>query len=238
MPAPAPDHRGFTYDDWRTNGHVKISIGEDEFQLRFNQMEKRVPHELSTYERGRQERGYPVKTEDVSKADFIHIRLIGQEPAFWQSEWAETDDAKADTMLPRILQEMELRATRAEDRRIEKQRREDEARNQWEQARAAAVERLNETHRSEVLLDQADRFQTVHALRTYLIALKDRVTSLAPEKVAAAQEWIAWAEAHSQAIDPLAGELRMPTDPEPTADAIRPYMNGWSPRGPNRGIWG
>lgn len=71
-----------------------------------------------------------------------------------------------------------------------------------------------------------------------LTSSPDRVASLEPEKGEAAHEWIAWAEAHAQAIDPLSAELRMPDDPEPTADAIKPYMDGWSPYGPNRGLWG
>lgn len=193
-----------------------------------------MPHLLTAAELRRQANGYSVPTEDLVKTDFLSIRLSGLEPPFWQSEWTETDTASADSLLPRIIQEVELRAARAVEVRLEKQRRDDEKRRQWEQVRDRAIARLNEEHRAKVLLDQAERFQRVQLLSDYIAAMRSRIESMDLADVAAATDWLQWVETYTAATDPLLGVLRIPDDPKPDADAIKPHMKGWSPYGPER----
>jgi len=237
VPVPKPAYYGRVSHEERTNGHLKVSIGEDEVHLRFSQAKERAPHLLTASELRRQANGYSVPTEDLVKTDFLNILLTGLEPPFWQSEWTETDTARADSLLPRIVQEVELRAARAVEVRLEKQRRDDEKRRQWEQVRDRAIGRLNEDHRAKVLLDQAERFQRVQLLGDYIAAMRSHIESMNLVDAAAATDWLQWAEAHATAINPLLGEIRMPDDPKPDADAIKPHMKGWSPYGPDRGMW-
>jgi hypothetical protein len=237
VPVTKPDYYGRASHEERTNGHLKVSIGEDEVHLRFSQAKERAPHLLTASELRRQAKGYSVPTEDLLKTDFLNIRLTGLEPPFWQSEWTETDTASADSLLPRIFQEVELRAARAVEVRLEKQRRDDEKRRQWEQVRDRAIGRLNEDHRAKVLLDQAERFQRVQVLGGYIAAMRSHIESMNLMDAAAATDWLQWAEAHATAINPLLGEIRKPDNPKPDADAIKPYMKGWSPYGPERGYF-
>ncbi|WP_437770455.1 hypothetical protein [Arthrobacter sp. KNU40] len=237
VPVPKPDHYGRFNNDGRTNGHLKVSIGEDEVQVRFSQATERVPRVLKASELRRQANGYSVPTEDLVKTDFLTIRLTGLEPPFWQSEWTETDTTRADSLLPRVLQEIELRAARAVEVRLEKQRRDDEKRRQWEQVREGAIGRLNEDHRAKVLLDQAERFQRVQLLGDYIAAMRSHIESMDLADAAAATDWLQWAETHATAMNPLLGDIRIPDDPKPDADAIKPYMKGWSPYGPERGYF-
>ena len=55
-----------------------------------------------------------------------------------------------------------------------------------------------------------------------------------PDRQEAAAEWIAWAKLHAERIDPLNHTLTMPTPPEPTAEALKPYLHGWNPYGPEK----
>lgn len=237
-PAPKPDRYGYLSREQRLTGHLAVRIGEDDVQLFLGQAREQRPHLPSAADLRRKEKGYVVSTTESFKTDFISIRLTGLEPPYWQSEWVETESARADSLLPRIIQEIELRAARAVDQRVTKQRLEDEKRRQWEAIRQRAIQRLNEDHRAKVLLDQAGRFQQVQLLNEYIAAVKRHVESMNPLDAAAASDWLHWAESHAAAINPLLGALRMPEDPKPDADAIKPYMDGWSPYGPERGGWG
>lgn len=237
-PAPKPDHYGHFSREQQAVGHLVVRIGEDEVHLQFRQAMELLLHLLTASELRQREKGYSVPTEKFVKTDFVTIRLTGLEPAFWQSEWTESDLSGADSLLPRILQEIELRAARTAERRLEKQRRDDEKLRQWERVRDRAIERLNEDHRAKVLLDQAERFQRVQLLGDYITAVRSRIESMNLVDAAAASDWLQWAEAHATAINPLLGEIGMPDNPKPDADAIKPYMNGLSPYGPDRGRWG
>lgn len=237
-PAVKPGHYGYLGREQQTIGHLIVSIGEDEVHLHFKQAMELEPRLLTASEIRRKEKGHSVPTEKFVTTDFVTIRLTGLEPAFWQSEWTETDTTRADSLLPRIVQEIELRAARAVEVRLERQRRDDEKRRQWEQVRDRAIGRLNEDHRAKVLLDQAERFQRVQMLDDYIAAVKSKIELMNLADAAAAAEWMQWAESHTRIINPLLGDIRMPKDPRPDADAIKPYMNGWSPYGPDPGGWG
>jgi hypothetical protein len=86
-------------------------------------------------------------------------------------------------------------------------------------------------------LDQAERFQQVQLLGDYIAAMRSHIESMNFVDAAAATDWLQRAEAHATAINPLLGEIRMPDDPKPDADALKPFMKGWSPYGRERGYF-
>lgn len=235
----APRADGYRhYQDETSKGHIKISIGEDDVELYFRQVLKTVPKVLTPSEQRRQANGYHVVTEESVKTDWIAIKLHGLEPEFWKSEWVESDTLRADDFLPRLLQEIELRAARAVERRELKKQREDEEQRQWQIVRDQAVAKLNEKHRAEVLYDQAERYQRAELLADYIAAMKIKARTMNPLDAEAAEKWIYWAESHMLSINPLCNELRMPENPKPDADVIKPFMQGRSPYGPGRGLFG
>jgi hypothetical protein len=56
-----------------------------------------------------------------------------------------------------------------------------------------------------------------------------------PDRREASVQWIAWARQYAERIDPLNQTLAMPAPPRPTPEALRPYLHGWSPYGPDTG---
>ena len=232
---PTPNinpHRRY-YDDPH-KGQIKISIGEDSAELDFRQLRKTIPKILTPAEERRRTNGQYVATEESVKTDWIAIKLSGLDGEFWKTDWAETDELRADTFLPRLLQEIELRAARAVERRALKKQREDEEQQRWQNVHDQAVAQLNEKHRADVLYDQAKRYQRAELLADYIAAMKVKARTMAEADAAAAEKWIYWAESHMLSINPLRNELRMPSNPKPDAEAIKPFMQGWSPYGPQR----
>ncbi|WP_314324217.1 hypothetical protein [Paenarthrobacter ilicis] len=219
---PPLDYYGRPLGPGRADGHLTVIVGEDRVQLFLSRVPAPSPFETA---------------RNSPRVDFIRVRLSGLEPAFWQSEWTEASTVRSEEMLARMLQEIELRAAREADRRLERQRREDEKRRRWEQVRAQAVVKLNENHRAAVLLDQAERFQRVKLFRDYIEAAKSRLGAMDSGPAAEARTWLEWAEAHTDAIDPMLEEIRTPEDPKADAEAIKPFMEGWSPYGHDIG-WG
>jgi hypothetical protein len=94
---------------------------------------------------------------------------------------------------------------------------------------------LVESHRARHLLKQLTDWRTTNQLRDYLAAMAQTVKAIDdPDRRAAASDWLNWANAHAARLDPLDHDLAMPPDPEPTAEALKPHLQGWSPHGPHR----
>jgi hypothetical protein len=146
----------------------------------------------------------------------------------WNSRrhtWRDGVRGPLERKLASVLAEIAHRDAEARDRRI----RSDEAAAEREKIRQAAVERatllLCESHRGDVLVQQAAAWRQSLELRDYIEAMSataERLTD--PDEAGAAREWIAWATLRAEALDPLRHPLRAPDDPEPTAEALRPFL--------------
>jgi hypothetical protein len=83
-----------------------------------------------------------------------------------------------------------------------------------------------------VLATQVDRWHEAQRLKAYLGAMEASVAGLGADERQAAEEWLAWARQYRDHVDPLGEQLRLPPDPEFTAEVIAPFMRGLSPYGP------
>ncbi len=230
--APRKDRNGYAYRDDDEAGHLGIQIGSDRYRLSLTQETEKVPHVASKAELARAGRGYYLPTHDENTTSHLRITIEGTEREFWQSKWSDKSGTPLETSLARILQEIELRHERADENRREEIRREEERRRQWGIARATAVERLIQSHRENVLREQVARWEFASRLRAYLHEMEARVAGMddSSEKKAA-HEWMHWARDFVEQIDPSLLELKMPSDPDPTPEALKPFMRG-NPYGP------
>jgi len=116
----------------------------------------------------------------------------------------------------------------AEERRLAKEREDAERRRQWEAAIENAKRRLVEDHRINVLRNRVCAWEEANAIRAYCDAVEVRhgTHAVADPDVA---EWLAFAREHA---DQVQGLPRMPSDPEITHEALKPYLGRWSPYGP------
>lgn len=231
--APQRDRWGYYVRDEDDVGHVLIDIGPDRFRLSIAQEREKTPHVPTRSEQARAGRGYAPPQFDLTPTPNLRVTIEGKEVAFWRSFWSDNQGTPLEVSLAQILQELELRHERAEDNRREAVRQQEIRKRQWEAARVAAIEQLTQSHRANELTEQVQHWELANQIREYVLAMEARlVDHLAPEERADAEAWIHWARDYAQRIDPLNAKLGMPTDPEPTHEALAPFMKGWSPYGP------
>jgi hypothetical protein len=98
----------------------------------------------------------------------------------------------------------------------------------WRDLMATAHERLIEDHRIARLTANVDAWDQALRIRAYCDAAEATYHHNAD-----AREWIAWARAHAQRLDPLAHAPAFAEPPEATPEALQPHLpDGWSAHGP------
>jgi hypothetical protein len=136
-----------------------------------------------------------------------------------------------DQRLGRVVVELEHRAAELEERRLEKEREQERRRIAWEHAIARAEADLQEHHRAEVLEDQLNRWRLAQEITAYA----DAVAASRGEHVTNQERaWLDWAVAYARAIDPLHGELAFPAPVKSSPEALKPFLGGVNPYGPER----
>jgi hypothetical protein len=129
------------------------------------------------------------------------------------------------------MRELETQATEAEVRRLAKERENAERKLQWEAAMDGAKRRLVEDHRVDVLHNRVRAWEEADSIRAYCNAVEARYGGDVIASDPQAAEWLALAREHADRAQQLP---RMPADPEVTREALKPYLGGWSPYGPER----
>jgi len=209
--APVKNRWRYVERSEETSGHFKIKLGPDTYRLSVYQLTEQVEHVASKSELARAGRGYAVPKWDRLPTERLGLRIDTTGLSFWGQAWTDRDDRPLDDALAQILQELELRHDAATQRRVEEERQRLERERQWEAARDHAIQALTESHRAEILLDQAARWRNVAAIRGYVKALETHVLD-APESEAreTGLAWAQWAREYADRIDPLQQPVRRP----------------------------
>lgn len=178
-----------------------------------------------------------IRQESPNSADEEKaLRLLLALPAYRSTrrhEWADRKRTRLEDWLADICDELETRAEEDDQRRIDEARKEAERRRDWESAMAKARVQAIETHRTDALTAQVDRWNLASAIRTYCDALEQRLAQ-AVDPAASGIDWLTWARARAESLDPLTSVPTMPADPELTADDLKPFLGQWSPYGPDQ----
>ncbi len=102
------------------------------------------------------------------------------------------------------------------------------------QSRQQAIDRARQDYRADfrarALRTQIDAWCFARDIRAWACAARQQVP--AGSAGGEAREWIDWAERHADSIDPTTNPGGTPEVPEPSPDALRPFLRGWSPYGP------
>ncbi|MFJ9519369.1 PE-PGRS family protein [Kitasatospora sp. NPDC101801] len=178
----------------------------------------------------------------------------------WKKDCADTPKRPLEEQISSLFRALKTRAEEqerlqlereAEQRRQREEREKAEAERQrlateqkerqqrdWQAAVAAAGSKAVEAARLERFGSALERWQGAREIREFCTAL-DEAASRADD-VAEAQrfrEWSAWGRAEADRIDPTAPGIGLGVevfDTEPTGDALRPFLNGWSPHRPEK----
>jgi len=148
--------------------------------------------------------------------------------------WGDRQRWRLEDKLPNLLSEIAHRAHTERERQLARQRAQEETRRRWLAAMDQARADLIQAHRLKALRAQVRAWQEATAIRDYCQALEAHQAGTAAVSETAAQ-WIAWARAYADSIDPLPHTPGLPPDPDITPTDLRPYLHGWSPYEPKRG---
>ncbi|GAB3901835.1 hypothetical protein ACFQ1S_06740 [Kibdelosporangium lantanae] len=132
--------------------------------------------------------------------------------------------------LPDILTELETRAQLDHERHLATLEKETRRRQEWEAATATARLRFAEDIKIKALNDQVTAWDNATRIRAYCDALQSATPNDDTMEVA---EWVQWARRHADMIDPLSHSSFHPNIPEPYPSDLKPYLDDWSPYGPD-----
>lgn len=247
------EKRGWVVEAGAGPTAVTITTDEDTFHLHISEDGVRTrgawEEEVDRYRHvapGRffhSDREYPTGPYDANATGRLEIAMSSARSWTYsgrQSRWGDRQSWILEERLPHLFREVEARRVHA--RRTEEQER-IRAEKAAEQARIAAEERerrwhvlmdqararLLDEHRATQLRAEADRWHEAEKLRRYCDALAN---AAGRHDV----EWIDWARAHADQIDPLSAAIEMPGPPDETIESLDRFMpDGWSAEGPEHG---
>lgn len=235
----AEDNRDqYGYRRPETKDHFSVNVGGHNVGVRFRQEVIRTRHDPTPAEldRAAKETWFRIRKYDVRLSQRLSVSISGPHE-HRQSKWTDATKGTLEEWLPQVLQEIELRAEAAEEARVAAIAAAVERRRQWEQAMDLAKREFAVAFRTEVLLRQVDDWHRARQVRGYLDAMLLAIDATGdPDDAVAAKEWHRQAEDLVALVDPLAQRLSVPAVPELKADELKPFHNGLSPYGPDRGL--
>lgn len=222
-----------------TDGHLVFTTGGSDQALRIHEEGLRVetvykrppfdpanPWDLpraGTYRRVR---------DDSAATGRLILELVPAYRSDRIAQWADRKRWSLDDKLPDVLAEITVRAAEAAHERLEAERRAAARRIAWEAAMDEARERHYQARCAEILDEQIKAWEHAERIRRYCDHLQAQ-----GDADPAAQEWIRWARSHADQVDPSTGALTLPERPEKVpANELRPYLDGWSPYGPEASL--
>lgn len=212
------EHRG-------SNDHLVIDAGATKVRVRMFQQTDRTPHTPSAHDLDQQQRwGTRPPKYDHSPNDLLRIQLDSS----WdgsQHSWSEGTRGSLEGKLAAVISEIERRNAAVEARQVQQEMKDAERRRQHQAMAEEAKQMLREQNRADVLAAQVSAWAYARQLREYITEMQRAAEADAdPEARKTALEWVGWAKRHAEDIDPLRRNLAAPADPEPTAEALAPFL--------------
>lgn len=169
------------------------------------------------------------------------LELIVEGPGMGYSGGYRIRDSATMTLderLPRVFRRIELERLEAEHRAAEREREAADRRRRWESAMAAARARYDEQARWEAFAESSSAWHAIKRHREFLAAAREAAGALDSPHSDGLASHFDFVERKLDQADPLLDpELLLPRVREPEPDDLKPYLDGWSPHGPDAGRW-
>jgi hypothetical protein len=211
------------------NGHLLITVNGDTEAIRVHEegLPSRAYWEQKHQRWGRRPLSPLTEYEAEATGRLMLSIVSGWVRPGRPASWADRQAWRLDDKLPELLREDEVRAAEAEERRQEAAEREQQRVREWEAAMETARARFAEHLGAEALTSQVELWRTVAEIRAYCDAIEERYPG------GESAEWVAWARRYADGLDPLREPPAAPAVPEEVRpDQLQPFLNGWSPYGP------
>jgi hypothetical protein len=130
-----------------------------------------------------------------------------------------------ESRLGHLIATIEARAVEAEAAKDKAAQAEEARRQHWYATLEQARQLLIRDHRLKTLDEQLVARRKACEIRSLCAAVRDQAHG---DLSASAAEWLSWAEAHANSIDPALTGATVPTDPAPTRKNLEPYISAGS----------
>ncbi|GAA0528930.1 hypothetical protein [Saccharopolyspora erythraea] len=178
------------------------------------------------------------QSADPAKTQRLLIELNGYNPQGRQGRWSDGKRRTVEDGLAALLHEAETRAVEDRQRQIDEERAKAERKVRWEQAMEVARQKAIEAHYAKLLENQVERWRRANELRAFSEVLEQRLANprSGDGDLTSARKWLDWITEHIGREDPIEHPPAMPSSPKLSNDDLKPYLNGWSPYGPESHI--
>lgn len=141
---------------------------------------------------------------------------------------------KLEDRLALALHKIETLAAEAEQQRLDAEAREAERRRAYEAAVERARDRYREAKRAEHLHAQVDQWRRADEIRAFIAHVRATAGS---HGHALDDGWLEWAARYADSLDPTQSPVVGPVVADPEPGQLQPFLDGWSPYGPERATW-
>ncbi|MFI1314275.1 hypothetical protein ACH4TS_29710 [Streptomyces albidoflavus] len=210
----------------QTVHQIVIVIRGHAFPLAITEQTTKVLHEPTAQEIRQQQRNPWTRIPKYDHEFNGRLELGAPAKSRYQHSYTYRDSARwtLESRLGHLLHDLEQRAAATEHQQREEELRKAEQRRRWYAAVAQARERQVEQHRAEVLVEQMEARHRADKIRAFCRAA--RTTAASASAAAEELEWLQWAEAYADRIDPLRAPLATPPDPPASREALRELLQG------------
>jgi len=224
-----------------SRGHLTLRAPAGTYAIRIQEVS--APSTTTVPRRAWNQRSTRAAWLDHRQFEFVSsgvLELIVEGPGMGYSGYRIRDSATMtlDERLPRVFRRIELERLENEHRAEEQERAAAERRRRWEAAMAAARTAYDERARWEAFAESSSEWHAIRRHREFLAAARTAAAAVGGPHHDELLAHLDFAERRLDATDPLVTpELQLPRVRAPKPDDLRPYLDGWSPHGPDEGRW-
>jgi hypothetical protein len=210
---------------------------------------KEVPHVLTPAEERQARRSTWTSFPKTDRVRSGNLRLtVARDGWNKVDEWIEAPGSRLKPRVDEIAlaikagvvddDDARQRETQAREEASERWERERaEQRRAWEQLRESAVEKAQVSVRRSIVGNAMEAWLLVAELRSFCEALEGALATDPYSDTENVRRWIAWAREQADDLDPTQHLDRLNAidfEVVPADDDLRPFMEGWSPSGPQK----
>ncbi len=139
-----------------------------------------------------------------------------------------------DERLPRVFRRIDMQRLESEWREQEREREAAERRRRWEAAMAMAKVAYEEQSRWDAFVETSRDWRAMRRHREFLACAREAAASLDGTAHDDLVAHLDFAERRLDELDPIANPtVILPRIPAPKPDDLKPFLDGWSPHGPD-----
>jgi hypothetical protein len=235
-------HRG---DDFhrldRSHWHLSLEAPAGTYGVRIQEVS--APGGKPVLPRGWNERRTRPAWLDARHTEFIGTGILelvvnGPGTAINGDRHRDTATIPLEEKLPRVFRRIEIHRLEAEAREEERHREAADRQRLWETAMEEARRRYREQARWDAFRERARDWREVTDLRAFVAAMRAAFDAYDGPQREDLLAHLDFAECRLDERDPaMRPALLLPEVPEPKPDDLKPFLDEWSPHGPDSLGW-